>query len=108
MLKIPSNGAIVNYQQREEFKQSAYQLSREGDTPEIRAEGFIMLMEAHFHRNPDAPDFTTYARHWLAASVGEMDDSVFVLLQERFPPPDTRMIADGYSDWGSFGNPNYR
>ncbi len=98
----------MNYQQREEFKQSAYQLSRQGATPEIRVEGFIMLMEAHFHRNPQAADFTTYARHWLAANVSDMDDQTFALLQERFPLPDTRMIADGNSDWGSFGNSTYQ
>ena len=98
----------MNYQQREEFKQSAYALSREGVTPEVRAEGFMMLMEAHYHRNLQAPDFTTYARHWLAASTREMDAETFAILQAKFPRPETRMIADGYSDWGSFGNPAYR
>jgi len=98
----------MDYQQREEFKKSAYALSRQGETPEIRAEGFIMLMEAHYHRNPQAPDFTTYAQHWLAASVREMDVETFAILRDRFPEPETRMIADGYSDWGSFGKPAYR
>ena len=67
-----------------------------------------MLMEAHYHRNPKASDFQIYAAHWLAANEREIEQSTFNLLVARFPTPRERMIADGYSDWGSYGDPSYK
>lgn len=99
----------MNGTEREELKESAWGLIKGAETPEARAEGYLMLIEAHFHRNPKAPNFPVYASHWLAASEGEIDVETFSLLKARFSAPHgRRMIADGYSDWGSYGNPGYK
>jgi len=98
----------MQYAECEELKESAWGLINGAETAEARAEGYLMLIEAHFHRNSDAPDFNTYAAHWLAASEEEIDLPTLLLLHARFPMPENRMIADGYSDWGSFGDPGYK
>ena len=98
----------MQYPDREEFKESAWGLINGAETPEARTEGYLMLIEAHFHRNPSAPDFDIYAAHWLSASEGEIEPQTFELLLTRFPKPKNPMIATGYSDWGSFGDPSYK
>lgn len=98
----------MEYPDREEFKKSAYGLIDCAQTPEARAEGYLMLIEAHFHRNPDAPDFPTYASQWIAANEAEIGAETLELLLPRFPKPDVRTIETGYSNWNSFGDPTYR
>ena len=83
-------------------------MASSGETPEIRAEGYLMIMTAHFHRNPKAPDFPTYAANWLAASREEIDPDTMALLEPRFPACIKRMIQTGFSDWNSYGKPGYR
>lgn len=67
-----------------------------------------MLIEAHYHRNQDAPDFPTYASHWIAANEEEIGSDTLALLLPQFPRPAIRMIATGYSNWNSFGDATYR
>ena len=98
----------MEYPDREEFKKSANGLIAGAQTPEVRAEGYLMLIEAHFHRNPAAPDFPTYASHWIAANEAEIGPETLNLLLPRFPRPSVRMIETGYSNWNSFGDPTYR
>lgn len=94
--------------EREELKRIGYPMARTGKTPEVRAEGNLMLMTAHFYRNPKAPDFLTYASNWLAANCHEIDVKTMRLLKPRFPACTKRMIETGYSDWGSYGKASYR
>lgn len=98
----------MKVQEREKLKQIGYPLARSGETPEIRAEGYLMIMTAHFYRNPKALDFPTYAANWLAASREEIDSETMALLEPRFPACIKRMIQTGFSDWGSYGKPGYR
>jgi hypothetical protein len=98
----------MKYADREEFKKAANGLIDCAQTPEARVEGYVMLIEAHFHRNPEAPDFPTYASHWIAASEAEIVADTLDLLLLRFPRPSVRMIETGYSNWNSFGDPTYR
>jgi len=95
-------------QEREELKKIGYQLATLGETPEIRAEGNLMLLDAHFDRNPKAPSFEIYAANWLAASREEIDSETMALLEPRFPICTKRMIQTGFSDWNSYGKSEYR
>jgi len=98
----------MDKKQREEMKKIGYSLIRDGKTIEIRTEGCLMVIEAHFQRNPKAPSFPMYASNWIDANHGEMEPKIFRRLQPRFPKCSKRMIKTGYSDWGSYGNPSYR
>ena len=98
----------MDFKDREKLKEVGRGLIVTGATAEIRAEGQLMVLTAHFYRNPKAPSFEVYASNWLAASRQEIDPGALALLEPRFPICKTRMIKTGYSDWGSYGNPRYR
>ena len=98
----------MNGTAREELKESAWGLITNGTSPEVRAEGYLMLIEAHYHRNSIALSFPLYAEQWLAANSADIDLETFALLVTRYPAPHVRMIAEGYSDWGSYGHSSYK
>lgn len=98
----------MNKTQREEMKKIGYSFIRDGETVSIRTEGYLMVIEAHFQRNPKAPSFQVYASNWIAANRGEIEAKILRSLKPRFPKCSERMIRNGYSDWGSYGNPSYR
>lgn len=99
---------VMDFAERERHKEFGRQLYKGGATPEVRARGLMMVIEANFFRNPKAPNLEEYAAHWLWASVGEFDQEVMDLLIARFPLPEHPRIERGLSDWDSFGNPSYR
>lgn len=67
-----------------------------------------MIIEAHHDRNPDAPAFNLYASHWLWAAQGQYDKEGLDLLIARFSLPSRPRIQCGYSDWNSYGKPEYK
>jgi len=67
-----------------------------------------MIIEAHHDRNPDAPTFNLYASHWLWAAQGQYEKEVLDLLIAQFPLPSHPRIQHGYSDWNSYGKPEYK
>jgi hypothetical protein len=97
----------MNKADRAELKRNAYFLARLGETPEIRAEGHLLLLTEDYDRNPKAPDFSTYASNWLAALRKTIDAETMALLEPRFPACEKRMIETGCSDWGSYGQRGY-
>lgn len=99
---------VLDFAERETQKEFGRKLYKDGATPEVRARGLIMVIEAYYSRNPKAPNLEEYAAHWLWASDGEFDQAVMDLLIARFPLPEYPRIQRGYSDWDSFGNSSYR
>jgi hypothetical protein len=98
----------MNFTEREELKDLGRRLIATGETPEVRAEGHLMVVLAYFHRNPQAKTFEIYGSNYLAANGNEIDPEALALLMPRFPQCTKRMIKTGFSDWGSYGNPSYR
>jgi len=99
---------VMDYAEREYQKDMGRELYKSGATPEVRARGLMMVIEANYYRNPEAPSLAEYASHWLWASSGEFDREVMDLLVTKYPPPEHPRIKHGYSDWDSYGNPSYR
>jgi hypothetical protein len=98
----------MNYKEREQYKKEGWELYHHGDSVAERARGLFMIIEAHFYRNPKAPSLETYASHWLWANQGDFAPELMDLLIARYPPPRRPRIQPGYSDWDSYGNPNYK
>lgn len=63
----------------------------------------VVMMIAHWHRQPKAVPFTDYAANWAAAET-RRDVSK---LREAWPLTGPRKIADNCTDWNSFGDPGY-
>lgn len=61
---------VMDYAERESHKSAGWELYRSGSTVEVRARGLMMIIEAHYFRNPEAPSLAEYASHWLWASGG--------------------------------------
>ncbi len=99
---------LMEYEELEEQKIRGWNLYESSNTPGERARGLLMVIEAHFHRNPQAPSFATYASHWLWANHERYDRTVVDLLIARYPLPSHPRIQRGYSDWDSYGDPNYK
>jgi len=99
---------VMDYPERERQKETGWELYSLGETAEIKARGLMMVVQAHFFRNPKAPNLAEYASHWLWASEGKYDGNVWDLLIAKYPLPDRPRIKRGYSDWDSFGDPTYR
>lgn len=92
----------------ERNKREGWSLYKSGSTPSERARGLFIVIESHFHRNPKAPSLATSASHWLWAQQGHHDKAVMDLLVARYPLPRCPRIQRGYSDWNSYGDPNYK
>lgn len=99
---------LMDYEEREQQKAKGWSLYESGGTPAERARGLFMVIEAHFLRNSEAPSLATYASHWLWASQGDFDREVMNVLIARHPLPSRPRIQRGYSDWDSYGDPNYK
>ncbi|MEO6754560.1 MAG: hypothetical protein ABIP85_22520 [Chthoniobacteraceae bacterium] len=99
---------LMDYAEREQQKTNGWSLYESGSTPAERARGLLMIIEAHFYRNPEAPSLNTYASHWLWSSQGRFDREVMDLLIARYPLPSHPRIQRGYSDWNSYGDPSYK
>lgn len=99
---------VMDFAERESQKSIGMELYEGGNTPDVKARGLMMVIEAYFHRNPQAPSLSEYASHWLWASAGEYDHETMELLTTRYPRPEYPRIQLGYSDWDSFGDPSYR
>jgi hypothetical protein len=99
---------ILDYEGREKEKAKGWALYNNNGTPEERAKGLMMVIQAHFFRNPKAPSLAVYASHWLWASQGDHDSEVMNLLISRYPLPSVPRIQRGYSDWDSYGDPLYK
>ena len=91
-----------------QYKREGWSIYHSGSTPSERASGLFIIIESHFIRNPKAPNLATYASHWLLAHQGRYDREVMDLLVARYPLPNRPHIQPGYSDWNSYGNPNYK
>lgn len=98
----------MNYREAEQHKKNGWNLYHSGTSVSERARGLHMVIEAHFSRNPEAPNFETYAAHWLWALQGRCDPEVLALLIDRYPLPTSPRIQREYSDWDSYGKPGYR
>jgi len=101
-------GIIMEYEEREGQKRAGWNLYEHGKTAADRARGLSRIIEAHFHRNPKAPSLSTYASHWLWANQVRYDPEVMDLLVAKYPLPSHPRIQPGYSDWDSYGDPNYK
>jgi hypothetical protein len=99
---------VMGFAERELQKSMGLELYLSGSTPEERAKGLMMVIEAHYFRNPAAPSLAEYASHWLWASEGQYDRDVMGQLIANYPSPEHPRIQRGYSDWDSFGNLAYR
>jgi hypothetical protein len=99
---------IMKREEQEAQKTEGWSLYESGSAAGDRARGLFMVIEAHFYRNPEAPGISTYASHWLWANQGRFDREVVELLMAKYPLPDAPRIQHGYSDWDSYGNPNYK
>jgi hypothetical protein len=99
---------LMKYEEQEAQKAEGWHLYESGITPPDRARGLFMVIEAHFYRNPEAPDISAYASHWLWANQGRYDREAMELLIAKYPLPNAPRIQPGYSDWDSYGNPNYK
>jgi hypothetical protein len=99
---------LMEYEEREDQKAKGWNLYANGNMPSERARGLFMVIEAHFYRNPEAPNLATYASHWLWANQERYDREAIDLLITRYPLPSHPQIQHGYSDWNSYGNPNYK
>ena len=105
----------MEWGEREKHKNEGWQLYSSGSSASERARGLFMVIEAHWLREPKAPDLATYASHWLWAmqqdrdglGLGHWDQEVKDLLTARYPPPSQPRIAPGYSSWDSYGDPRY-
>lgn len=99
---------VMDYMEREDLKKLGWEIYNGGNSAEEQARGLMMVIKAHYHRNPDAPNLAEYAAHWLWASVGDYNPAPMELLIARYPLPEQPRIKRGYSDWDSFGSPSYR
>jgi hypothetical protein len=101
-------GLLMEYGEQEAQKAEGWRLYQSGSTSADRARGLFMVIEAHFYRNPEAPGIPTYASHWLWANQRRYDREVVDLLIAKYPLPNAPRIQPGFSDWDSYGNPNYK
>lgn len=99
---------LMEYEEREQQKIEGWSLYESGSTRVERARGLFMVIKAHFYRNPEAPNLSTYASHWLSASQGNFDREVMELLIAQYPLPSRPRIQRGYSDWDSYEHPGYK
>ncbi|MHC1766131.1 MAG: hypothetical protein AB9869_17825 [Verrucomicrobiia bacterium] len=98
----------MTHEEQERQKSEGWKIYETGNSTAERARGLFMVIEAHFCRNPKAPDLATYAGHWLWANEDRFDRTVVDLLFARYRKPNRPRIQRGYSDWGSYGDPGYR
>ncbi len=101
------NGLIMEYEEREQHKTKGRSLYESKCLPAERARGLLMIIRAHFERNPKAKSLATYASHWLWANQSRYDREVIDFLVARYPLPIHPRIQLGYSDWDSYGKLNY-
>lgn len=85
----------MTYAEREQLKQFAAGGENLHET---------LTMIAHWMRQVRAVSFTKYAENWVAASKRDNIDA----MRREWPLTGKRKIADGCSDWGSFGDPSYK
>lgn len=97
----------MEFEEREELKEAARSLIRLAKSDSQRRKGYLMLIEGYYLRNPDAPDFETYASNWLEASRHDLGFKVSAMLRTGFPTCTLPRIQVGYSDWNSFGKATY-
>jgi len=99
----------LDYSSREHQKRLSYGLLRSSSHDDQKL-GLLMLIEAHFHRQDknQIPDFKTYVSHWLFANADDFSAKIVKELFMEFGKPKYPRIKKGYSDWGSYGNPNYK
>jgi hypothetical protein len=98
----------MDYHEREKLKRQGHEVYRHGHSKSERAQGLFMIIEGYFYGNLESPSFSEYAAHWLCASAGKYDEEAMASLVRRFPKPKRLRIQPGFSDWDSFGKPNYR
>lgn len=97
----------MEFEGREELKEAGRSLIRLATSDSQRRKGYLMLIEGYFQRNPDAPNFESYAASWLEASRHELGFKISAMLRAGFPPCTVPKIQPGYSDWNSFGKSAY-
>ena len=109
----------MEWGERDKLKSEGWRLYSSGSSASERARGLFMVIEAHWYRQPRAPDLDTYASHWLWAQqqdrdgsrwrlgLGYWDQEVKDLLTARYPLPSHPRIAPGCGDWDSYGKPGY-
>jgi hypothetical protein len=90
------------------YKREGMNRYENGGTPSERARGLFTVIESNFYENSKAPSVATYASHWLWANQGRYDSKVVDLLIARYPLPSRPRIQRGYSDWDSYGKPEYK
>lgn len=98
----------MEHNEREAYKSEGWGKFYSGETPEEQAEGLFMVIEAHWHRNPNAPSLQEYARHWLWANAERYRGEAVDILARKYPYPAKPKIKKRYSDWNSYNNPAYK
>ena len=98
----------MSFEEGKDLKKLGRELIETGGTPEVRAEGHLMVISDYFNKNPKAKTFEAYGSNFLAANGNQIDAEALALLQPRFPACKKRMIKTGFSEWGSYGHPSYR
>jgi hypothetical protein len=100
-MMIMKNNDFINeplhkmfYGEREKLKAVAEQLP----TEELRQ---LVVLIAHWMRNPPRVHFDEYAANWIASEKRVNLDN----LKSFYPLHGKRMIADNHSDWGSYKQP---
>ena len=105
----------------EEFKHVAYELQKEDFEAQLRSAA--MLAIAHFWRSVGAsiydtlretkhPGFERYMQDWLLSMKRlfkhfKEGETIYALLQERYPSPDWHMMQVGSTYWGSKNGRTY-
>lgn len=108
MQRLNPKSNRMNFAEREAQKDAARKLLSAATNTGQQAEAIELLAEAYYYRNTDAPSRATYIAHFLAASGRNFPAEAVRLLQRRFRAPRRLKIQPGYSDWNSFGRPEYR
>ena len=79
----------MTYSEREELKQFAQRGEDLAD---------VLIAIAHWMRSEQDVSFSAYVANWAVAQA-KPDSSA---IRTKWPLVDSRMIADGSSEWGSY------
>ncbi|MFX0133021.1 MAG: hypothetical protein ACFFDN_05175 [Candidatus Hodarchaeota archaeon] len=90
----------MDYNTREYTKNIARKLMEVGDDSE-KITGALLLIEAYYHRNQNAPSFETYVSHYIYANKNNFPNNIYNELIKVYGIPKYPMIKTNYSDWGS-------
>jgi hypothetical protein len=95
---------VVNGMRLQDQKDAGWSIYNNTDsTPERRASGLLMVMEAQYEDNFEgeskAPPLATYVAHWLGANRSRHDRAVVDFLIARYPTPPRLRIKPGSKYW---------